>query len=116
MGADKQYDGCESYDYPRAGDDYREFALPERHSGFDLCEILLTDEEERAKRVAPEIYVTSLQEHPISFPDDLEEHLWDYVREGRAVTADEHLVDTALDGVFNRHFNGLASIHSQHGW
>ncbi|MGM0717957.1 MAG: dipeptidase [Halobacteriota archaeon] len=117
MGSNKQYDGYKSYDYLAVGDDYRAFTLPERHSGFDPYEIPLTDEEtERAREVAADNYVVSFHEHPFYFPDDLDEDLWDYIREGRAVTAYEHLAETALDGVFDMHFDGLASIHSQHGW
>jgi membrane dipeptidase len=117
MGTDKQYDGYESYDYLAADEDCRAFELPDRHSGFEPYQIPLSDDEENdAQRVMAENYIVSFHEHPFYFPANLGEDLWDYIREGRAVTAYEHLSDAPLDGVFDMHLDGLSGIHSQHGW
>jgi len=116
MGDNKQYQGYEAYDYLEAGEDYRTFDLPEMHSGFRPQEIPLSDEEEERLERVIKGTVISLHDHPFFFPEDVSEDLWEYIREGRAQTAYEHLAQTSLDAVFDMHLDGLSGIHSKHGW
>lgn len=117
MGADKQYDGYESYDYLTAGEDYVAVDLSEKFSGFEPHEVSLTaDQEQRVDSIVADEAVVSLHDHPFFFPEDISEDLWDYIREGRVVTAYEALAETPLDAVFDMHLDGLSGIHSKHGW
>lgn len=116
MGVDKQYDGYQPYDYLEAGEDYRDFKLTSKTAGFEPREIELSDDE--AARVAEltEGTVLSLHEHAFQFPNDIDEDLFDYIREGRIYTAYEFLAETPLDAVFDMQLDGLSSVHSLHGW
>lgn len=117
MGADKQYDGYESYDYLQAGEDYVTVDLSEVFSGFEPHEVSLTaDQEQRVSALVANEPVVSLHDHPFFFPDDISEDLWTYIREGRVATAYEALAETPLDAVFDMHLDGLSGIHSKHGW
>ena len=116
MGKNKQYQGYEAYDYLEVGKDYRTFNLPEMHSGFGPYEIPLSDEEEERLERVTKGTVISLHDHPFFFPKDVSEDIWEYIREGRAQTAYEHLAQTPLDAVFDMHLDGLSGIHSKHGW
>ena len=116
MGKNKQYQGYEAYDYLEVGEDYRTFNLPEMHSGFGPYEIPLSDEEEERLERVTKGTVISLHDHPFFFPKDVSEDIWEYIREGRAQTAYEHLAQTPLDAVFDMHLDGLSGIHSKHGW
>jgi membrane dipeptidase len=116
MGHDKQYRGYESYDYLDAGEDYRTFNLPEMHSGYEPYEIPLSEEEEERVKGVTGDTVISLHDHPFFFPENVEEDLWEYVREGRVRTAYEYLAQSSLDAVFDMHLDGLSGVHSKHGW
>lgn len=116
MGADKQFDGYQPYDYLDAGTDYRAFDLAEKFSGFEPSEIPLSDEAEGRVAALTEGTVISHHDHAFRFPKDVKADIWDYIREGRVHTAYEFLSETPLDCVFDMQMDGLASIHSMHGW
>ena len=116
MGADKQYDGYQPYDYLEAGEDYRTFPLSSKTAGFPPREIELDAEEEARVDDLTEDTVLSLHEHAFQFPDDIDEDLFDYIREGRIHTAYEFLAETSLDAVFDMQLDGLSSVHSLNGW
>jgi membrane dipeptidase len=116
MGADKQYDGYQAYDYLDAGEDYHVVDLAETYSGFEPAPIPVDDEQ--ADRVADLTAdtVVSLHDHAFRFPADVHADIWDYVREGRIHTAYEYLAETPLDAVFDMQLDGLSAVHSKHGW
>jgi membrane dipeptidase len=117
MGADKQYDEYQSYDYLEAGTDYSTVELAEMFSGFEPHEVpLSTDEEARVAELVGDNTVVSLHDHPFYFPADVHEDLREYIREGRVHTAYEFLAETPLDATFDMHLDGLSGIHSKHGW
>lgn len=58
----------------------------------------------------------SLHDHTLRFPADVDEQLFDYIREGRIHTGYEYLAETSLDAVFDMQLDGLSSVHSLHGW
>lgn len=116
MGADKQFDGYRPYDYLDAGEDYRAFPLSEKYAGFEPRELDLTVEQEARVDDLTDDVVLSLHDHAFRFPADVDEHLFDYVREGRVHTAYEFLAETPLDAVFDMQLDGLSSVHSLHGW
>lgn len=117
MGENTQFDGYESFDYLDAGEDYREFDLPEMHSGFEPYEVPLSDEEaDQADRISREATIVSLHEHAFSFPENIKEETWEYVREGRVFTPYRFLAESNLDGVFDMHLDGLSGIYSREGW
>lgn len=115
MGADKQYDGYESYDYLDDGD-YHDFEFDGMFSGFEPHEVPLSEDEEARVDAVTEGTVISLHDHAFHFPKDVKADIWDYVREGRVHTAYEHLAETSLDCIFDMQLDGLASVHSLHGW
>jgi len=115
MGTNKQYDGYQPYDYLNASEDYHGFELAEK-TDFEPRTLDLTkDEEERVEKLSQET-VLSLQDHAFQFPADIDEDLFDYIREGRIHTAYEFLAETSLDAVFDMQLNGLSSVHSLRGW
>ncbi|WP_049980069.1 dipeptidase [Halolamina rubra] len=116
MGAEKQYDGYEPYDYLDADEDYRAFPLAEKTAGFEPRTLELTDEEEARVDELTADTVLSLHDHAFRFPENLDEDLFDYIREGRIHTAYEYLAETSLDAVFDMQLDGLSSVHSLHGW
>jgi membrane dipeptidase len=116
MGADKQFDGYQPYDYLDAGEDYRAFELSEKTAGFEPRTIELTDEQEARVDELTDDVVLSLHDHAFQFPAEIDEDLFDYIREGRIHTAYEFLAETSLDAVFDMQFDGLSSVHSLHGW
>lgn len=116
MGADKQFEGYQPYDYLEADEDYRAFPLSEKHAGFEPRELSLTaEQEDRVAELTDEV-VLSLHDHAFRFPADIDEDLFDYIREGRIHTAYEFLAETSLDAVFDMQLDGLSSVHSLHGW
>lgn len=116
MGSDKQYHGYESYDYLIEGDDYRPFDLPEMHSGFEPYTVPLSEDEEARVTEVTEGTVVSLHDHPFFFPANIEDDIWEYIRDGRVRSAYDFLAQSPLDAVFDMHLNGLTDIHSKHGW
>lgn len=115
MGIDKQYDDYASFDYLDA-DDYTTVEFGDIFSGFEPQEIELSDEEQQRFEDVTKKTVISLHDHAFHFPKEIHRDIWTYIREGRAHTAYEALSQTPLDAVFDMHFDGLASIHSKHGW
>jgi len=117
MGQNTKYEGYESFDYLDATEDYEAFDLPAMHSGFEPYEVSLDEHElARAEKIAGEATIVSLHEHAFSFPEQIREETWEYVRQGRVFTPYEYLAESNLDGVFDMHLDGLSGIHSQEGW
>ena len=116
MGAEKQFDGYQPYDYLDAGEDYRRFPLSEKHAGFEPRTLELTAEQEARVDDLTDDVVLSLHDHAFQFPADIDEDLFDYIREGRIHTAYEFLAETPLDAVFDMQLDGLSTVHSLHGW
>ncbi|MCD6445967.1 membrane dipeptidase [Candidatus Bathyarchaeota archaeon] len=115
MGLNKKYLGYKPYQYLEAGKDYREFRLWQGREEWRYLVPLSKSEEERVLEIAEKSVVISLHEHPILFPEDMNE-LFEYIREGRGFTAYEELSNSPLDAVFDNLFDGTATITSKAGW
>ncbi|MFW6381696.1 MAG: dipeptidase [Bacillota bacterium] len=116
MGINKKYNGYKSFEYLKAGYDYREFELAEGINRVDPYRIPLTEEQEQqvAEIMAGSI-VISMHEHPVLFPADMNQ-VFEFNREGRNFTAYEALSRSPLDAVFDNMMDGTCTITSKHGW
>jgi len=116
MGRHKQYSGYRSFDYLKRGRDFREFELLEGENPFEPYLVPLSEAEtRRVGDLADRCIVISLHEHPHAFPVDLGE-MKAYDREGRVVTAYEHLANSYWDAIFDNFQDGTAIITSKEGW
>jgi membrane dipeptidase len=116
MGINKNYSGYKSFDYLEKGKDFKEFKLLEGQNAFEPHLVPLSSEqEERVKRLADELVLISLHEHPFIFPADVRE-TFAYVRETRIFTAYEALSNSYWDAVFDNFMDGVAMITSKNGW
>ena len=108
--------GYRSFDYLTPGADYTEFDLAselERVPPF-YVELDIPGAA-RADRLASELMIVSMHDHPNIFPDDITEAP-DYVRSAHVSTAFEGLAHSALDCVFDNLMDGICSIESSAGW
>ena len=116
MGIKTQYKGYKSYQYLEAGKDYRTFKMDKEIDRVPEYLIPLSDEqEERAQRIARDFIFISLHDHPVIFPENLQE-IFDYARQGREYTAYEALSHSYLDCVFDNMMDGTCTITSKSGW
>ena len=116
MGINKKYSGYQSFDYLEKGKDFKEFKLLEGQNAFEPHPVPLSAaQEERVKRLAEELVLISLHEHPFIFPADVRE-TFAYVREARTFTAYEELSNSCWDAVFDNFMDGVNMITSKNGW
>jgi len=116
MGLNKKYDGYKSFEYLKAGHDYREFELADPLKRVDPYRVPLDEKQEkRTEEIMGDSVIISVHEHPVTFPKNMEE-VFDYNREGRQFTPYEALSKSPLDGVFDNLMDGTCAITSKHGW
>ena len=116
MGIKKNYKGYKSYQYLEKGKDYKPYALAKEIDRVPSYLIPLSQaEENRVKMIAEKSIVISLHDHPVVFPENMED-LFDYNRQGRQATAFEGLNASCLDAVFDNMMDGGCMITSKGGW
>ena len=116
MGRVKEYGGYRSFDYLRAGQDYRAFELAAQIDRVPPWLVELSAEEEaRVAALATDTLMISLHEHLGVFPAGVEETP-DYIREGRMATGFEALSHSLWDAAFDNLMDGLSQIESKSGW
>jgi membrane dipeptidase len=112
----KKYTGYTSYQYLEKGKDYKGFNLAKEINRVNPYTIPLSkSEEERVQDIAEKYIVISLHDHPVVFPQDMNE-IYEYNREGRHTTAYKGLATSCLDAVFDNLMNGICTITSKKGW
>jgi membrane dipeptidase len=108
--------GYRSYQYLRAGIDYREFDLaPEVGRVPAYATTLTAAQRDRARRLVEESIVISLHDHPTVFPLRIEESV-EYNRAGRQVTGFSGLALSGMTAVFDNFMDGTCCITSAMGW
>ena len=116
MGIGKQHSGYRSFQYLRAGVDYRSFKTASEIDRVPPFTVPLSAEKEkRAERLARECVMISLHDHPGNFPDPVTDTPA-YIREGRMGTAFEGLAQSHWDCVFDNMMDGVCQIESKRGW
>jgi membrane dipeptidase len=116
MGVGKQDSGYRSFQYLRAGVDYRSFwTSPEVDRVAPFLVPLSPEKEKRAEKLARECVMISLHDHPGNFPDPVTDTPA-YIREGRMGTAFEGLARSHWDCVFDNMMDGVCQIESKRGW
>ncbi|HEV3122960.1 MAG TPA: membrane dipeptidase [Candidatus Dormibacteraeota bacterium] len=108
--------GYRSYEYLRAGIDYREFDLaPEVGRVPAYATTLSPAQRDHARRLVEESIVISLHDHPAVFPLRIEESV-EYNRAGRQVTGFSGLALSGMTAVFDNFMDGTCCITSAMGW
>ena len=116
MGVKTKYKGYQSFQFLESGDDFRPFKLTKGIGRVPEYLIPLTAEEEkRVGKIAKEVVFISLHDHPVLFPEDMQE-VFTYAREGRQHTAFAALAESYYDCVFDNMMDGIGSITSKSGW
>ena len=116
MSLTKNYGGYKSFQYLKAGDDYRSYKLADQLHRVPAYVVPLSDEqEERVRQIVSSCIMISMHEHLGVFPEDVYETP-EYLRQGRMATGFEGLAHGYWDAVFDNLMNGLCRIHSQSGW
>lgn len=116
MGINKQYDGYQAYQYLEAGVDYIDFKMAKGLDRVPRYLVPLTETEEaRTLDLAERLVIISLHEHPVYFPENMEE-VFAYNRQGRQFCAYEELSHSYLDAVFDNMMDGTCTISSKSGW
>jgi len=117
MAKKRAYDGYTAYQYLEAGTDYRAFDLCVGDAIFPESLIPLSaDQEARYEKLASDLIMISLHEHPVLFPKDIARDVFEYNREGRQATAYAELARSNWDCVFDNMMDGTCTIHSKAGW
>lgn len=112
------YKGYKSYSYLEAGKDYKEFEWEDWDwSGHHIVE-LSGEQEAMAKEIFEKYPYLSLHDHPTFYPKDMSsiDHIYDSMRQGRAVTGYEALAYSNIDCVFDNMLDGVNIISSPGGW
>jgi len=109
----KKYDGYRSIDgFPIL----KRFKLAKELDRVPSREIVLSkSEEERVDELLEKNIVISFHDHPIVFPENMED-LIDYIRTGYTALAYEGLAYSGLDIVFDGLLDGIALIHGNDPW
>ena len=112
------YKGYRAYEYLEPGKDFKDFDWADWDwAGRHVVE--LNDEQEAMAReiFAKHPYI-SLHDHPTFYPRDMSsvDHIFDSMRQGRAVCGYEALSWSNLDCVFDNMLDGVNIISSPGGW
>lgn len=118
MNLKKGYKGYSSFQYLKAGEDYKVFDMADQFNSFvGHHDLLSMNEEEklRVKEIVDKYLMVSLHEHAILYPRNMEE-MFDYIREGRTMVPYRALAESNWDCIFDNMLSGVCTIHSKHGW
>ena len=112
------YKGYKAYQYLEAGKDYPELEWAQWDwAGRNLVE-LNPDQEAMAMELLAKHPYISVHDHPTYYPKDMSslKHIYDSMRQGRAVTSYEGLAYSHLDCIFDNMMDGVNIISSPGGW
>lgn len=117
MGIKTAYKGYKAYDYLEPGTDISELKLCEGEKRVTEYLIPLNEEQEaRVLGLAKDNICISLHEHPVLFPENIYEDVFEYNREGKQRCAYEALSKGYFDVVFDNMMDGTCNIMSKGGW
>ena len=112
------YDGYKAYSYLEPGKDYKDFEWAQWDwAGRHVIELDEAQEARVAAIFTNHPYI-SLHDHPTFYPKDMSsvDHIYDSMRQGRAVCGYEALSWSNLDCVFDNMLDGVNIISSPGGW
>ena len=116
MATSRRTDEYRSFQYLHEGSDYKPYELASELDRVPATVVELTDAEaERADRLASEILMVSMHDHPNRFPDNISQTPR-YVKDGHIATAYEGLAHSSWDCVFDNLLDGICTIESSSGW
>lgn len=116
MGAHKQYQGYQPYQYLEENVDYQSFRLAKEIGRVPSSRIELSPaEEQRVQELLAKNIAISMHDHPVVVPEDISE-IFEQKRRGRDFTAFAGLAASGLDCVFDNLMDGICTITSQAGW
>lgn len=116
MGKIKNYSGYTSYQYLRAGEDFRTFKMAKQIGRVKSMKVELDKkQEEDANKFMDDNILLSLHDHPMVFPEDITQTS-DYIKTGRIITGYEGLAVSRLDAIFDDMTDGMGGIMSSRGW
>jgi membrane dipeptidase len=116
MGANKQYQGYQSYQYLEKDRDYKSFKLAKEIARVPSRQLSLSPaEEQRVQTLLAQHIAISMHDHPVIAPEDVNE-IFEQKRRGRDFTGFAGLAVSGLDCVFDNLMNGLCTINSHAGW
>ncbi len=108
--------GYRAYSYLTPGEDFPTFDLaPELGRVAPYVAPVSAEERDRARRLLDEQVVISLHDHPVRFPDDMEDTPA-YNRTGRQHTAYAGLLASPLTVVFDNMMDGTACVTGNAPW
>ena len=112
------YKGYTAYDYLEPGKDYKDFEWAQWDwAGRHVVE-LDPEQEAMATEIFAKYPYISLHDHPTFYPKDMStlDHIYDSMRQGRAVCGYEALSWSNIDCVFDNMLDGVNIISSPGGW
>jgi membrane dipeptidase len=113
MGIPKKYTGYQAYQYLEK---YNPVNLAKEIGRVPSYTVPLSvSEKERVEELAEKCIVISLHDHPVVFPEDMND-IHGYNRGGRHHTAYNGLSRSCLDAVFDNLMDGINTVTSNHGW
>ncbi|UCC63006.1 MAG: membrane dipeptidase [Anaerolineae bacterium] len=116
MRAKKTYDGYKSFQYLKAGVDFRPFKLAREVGRVEpYVYPVSAEQEQRVQRLLAENVIVSVHDHASVYPDDISQ-IFEYVRQGREWTGYEGLSVSGVDVLFENFMDGTALITSSAGW
>ncbi|MBE3593384.1 MAG: membrane dipeptidase [Thermoanaerobacter sp.] len=115
MGIKTAYKGYKAYSYLEPGVDYQEFEFAPWNWAGEYLIPLDETQEERVIRLAKEKIFIALHEHPVLFPQKIEQTI-EYNRAGREFCAYQALALSYYDCVFDNMMDGTNMISSKAGW
>lgn len=117
MGIKTAYKGYKAYEYLESGRDISAMEMCEGDLRVPEYLIPLTQEQEKqVYKLAEEKLFISLHEHPVLFPKNIEQDVFEYNREGKQRCAYEALSRGYFDIVFDNMMDGTCNIMSKTGW
>ena len=112
------YRGYKAYEYLEAGKDYKDFEWAQWDWAGRRVVELSGEQEAMVKELLAKYPYVSLHDHPTFYPKDMSsiDHIYDSMRQGRAVCGYEALSYSNLDCVFDNMLDGVNIISSPGGW
>lgn len=111
------YEGYRSFQYLRAGIDYKDYEWEAEIDRLPLYEAGLTPEQAaHAERLLQESLVISLHDHPQVYPKNVIDEGPDYASQGRTPVGYEGLSYSGMDVVFDNLAGPTGCIMSRYGW
>ena len=112
------YKGYKAYEYLEEGKDYPKIEWAQWDwAGRHVVE-LEPDQEAMVQEILKKHPYISLHDHPTFYPKDMSsiDHIYDSMRQGRAVCGYEALSYSNIDCIFDNMMDGVNIISSPGGW